>query len=108
MFHFELVHVPGTHHGPDRLSRRRPQLGDVEEPEDNFENWINNVNGFIHMVNPLPKNISTLTDAPPVTCFITKSDRQDSPTAKTDDRNADITENTEDTDNSASYNIVPL
>src|SRR5271168_5438147 len=66
MFHFELVHVPGTHHGPDGLSRRRPQPGDEEEPEDDFDDWVDNVNGFIHMVNPLPKNISTLTDAPPV------------------------------------------
>jgi hypothetical protein len=37
MFHFTLVHVPGTHHRPDGLSRRRPQPGDKEEPEDDFE-----------------------------------------------------------------------
>jgi hypothetical protein len=29
--HFDLVHVPGTHHGPDRLSRRPRQVGDEED-----------------------------------------------------------------------------
>jgi hypothetical protein len=37
MFHFTLVHVPGTHHGPDGLSRRRRQPGDEDEPKDDFE-----------------------------------------------------------------------
>ena len=37
MFHFTLVHVPGTHHGPDGLSKWRPQPGDKEELQDDFE-----------------------------------------------------------------------
>ena len=40
MFHFTLVHVPGIHHRPDGLSRRPPQPGDEDEPEDDFEDWI--------------------------------------------------------------------
>ena len=44
MFYFTLVHVPGSHHTPNGLSRRQPQPGDEEELEDNFEDWINNVN----------------------------------------------------------------
>ena len=40
MFHFTLVHIPGSHHGPDGSSRKKPQPGDKEEPEDNFNNWI--------------------------------------------------------------------
>src|ERR1700735_3743557 len=40
MFHFTLVHVPGAHHGPDGLSRRRPQPGDEPEPEDDFDAWV--------------------------------------------------------------------
>ena len=40
MFHFTLVHVPGMQHGPDGLSRHRPQPGDAAEPEDDFEDWI--------------------------------------------------------------------
>ena len=54
MFHFTLVHVPGSHHGPDGLSRHRPQPGDADKPEDDFEDWIDRVNGFLHFLNPLP------------------------------------------------------
>jgi hypothetical protein len=70
MFHFTLVHVPGTHHTPNGLSRRKPQPGDEEEPEDNFEDWINNINGFIHFLNPHPSisNYTTLT--PPITLYV--------------------------------------
>src|SRR5271168_1390359 len=70
MFHFELVHVPGIRHGPDGLSRRRPQPGDEEEPEDDFEDWIDNVNGFMHVINPLPTSSDTIINAPPTTAFI--------------------------------------
>ena len=104
MFHFELVHVPGTHHGPDGLSRRRPQPGDEEEPEDDFEDWIDNVNGFIHMINPLPTTTPKLTDTPPIICFITEGSRQISTTPEP---NLQQTDNAEDTDNSPTYDIVP-
>jgi hypothetical protein len=79
MFHFTLVHVPGTHHGPDGLSRRRPQPGDEEEPEDDFDDWIDNVNGFIHLINPLPSFSSFITAAPPITCYITDRDQSQEP-----------------------------
>jgi hypothetical protein len=79
MFHFTLVHVPGAHHGPDGLSRRRPQPGDEQEPEDDFEDWIDKVNGFIHMINPLPSHNPTITSAPPVTIHVTDSTREESP-----------------------------
>ena len=105
MFHFELLHVPGTHHGPDGLSRQQPQSDDKPEPEDNnFEDWVNNVNSFIHMVNPYPTDRSTLTDIPPITCFITDTNRQDSPTPETAQGTTDDTTNT---DNPTNYNIVP-
>ena len=104
MFHFDLVHVPGTHHGPDGLSRRKPQPGDEEELEDDFEDWIDNVNGFIHMVNPHPTHFMALTDTPPITCYLTEENRQHSPTPDPD--NSD-TQDIDDTDNSTSYNIVP-
>ena len=54
MFHFTLVHVSGTHHGPDGLLRRWPQPGDEEEQEDEFDDWVDQVNGFMHFVNVLP------------------------------------------------------
>jgi len=50
-FHFTLVHVAGTMHGSDGLSRRRPQPGDKPEPEDDFEDWIDGLYGFMHMIN---------------------------------------------------------
>jgi hypothetical protein len=53
MFHFTLVHVPGTFHGPDGLSRRRQQPGDLPEPEDDFDDWIDQVHGFLHMILPI-------------------------------------------------------
>lgn len=53
-FHFHLVHIPGTSHGPDGLSRRPRQPGDVDEPEDDFDDWIDRVHGFIHLVLPSP------------------------------------------------------
>jgi hypothetical protein len=67
MFKFELVHVPGAFHGPDGLSRRRPQPGDYAEPEDDFDDWIDQVNGFPHMI------LSTSTrihEQPPSTIYI--------------------------------------
>jgi Integrase zinc binding domain/RNase H-like domain found in reverse transcriptase len=73
MFHFTLVHVPGTHHGPDGLSRRRPQPGDVEEPDDDFEDWIDQVHGFMHFINaPPPRTIRDvqLTSTPHIMCYV--------------------------------------
>jgi hypothetical protein len=67
MFHLTLVHVPGAHHGPDGLSQQRRQPRDEDEPEDDFEDWINNVNGFMHY------QTNTISDSPPVTIFMTES-----------------------------------
>lgn len=79
MFHFTLVHVPGTHHGPDGLSRRRPQPGDEEEPDDDFDDWIDQVNGFLHFVLPPPSHINSISTSPPISSYITDTDRDDSP-----------------------------
>ena len=73
MFHFTLVHIPGSYHGPDGLSRRRPQLGDPEEPEDDFEDWIDQVNGFIHLINPSLTGLNFITTSPPVTTYVSNS-----------------------------------
>jgi hypothetical protein len=55
-FHFELRHVPGKHHGPDGLSRRPPQPGDISDDDDpdDFDDWVDNLYGFMHLVNPSP------------------------------------------------------
>ena len=53
-FHFTLIHVAGTHHGPDGLSRRPLQEGDdIVEDEDEFGDWIDQLHGFVHQVNPI-------------------------------------------------------
>ena len=78
MFHFTLVHVPGTHHGPDGLSRRKPQPDDDEEPEDDFEDWIDQVNGFMHFLNPHPTHHHFITTSPPITSYINESARGNS------------------------------
>jgi hypothetical protein len=38
-------------HGPDGLSRRRLQPGDEPEPDDDFDDWINDLYRFMHMIN---------------------------------------------------------
>ncbi|PIL22990.1 hypothetical protein GSI_14297 [Ganoderma sinense ZZ0214-1] len=55
-FHFELVHVPSKKHAPDGLSRRPPQPGDKPEPlPDEFEDWLENLYSFVHIINPTPR-----------------------------------------------------
>ena len=87
MFHFMLVHVPGTHHGPDGLSCQRSQPGDEEELEDNFDDWINQVNGFIHFINDNPAHRMAISTLPPVMCFVTtiKQGNSAEPTRKVND-----------------------
>ncbi|KAG5649411.1 hypothetical protein H0H81_004030 [Sphagnurus paluster] len=57
MFDFKLVHVKGTHHGLDGLSRWPPQPGDPEptkeEDEEIFEDWVDHMYGFMHIIQPL-------------------------------------------------------
>src|SRR5271156_331349 len=79
MFHFTLVHVPGICHGPDGLSRRRPQPGDEPEPEDDFEDWIDEVNGFMHIINRHPADLDKLIPTPPITIFLNESAPEESP-----------------------------
>ena len=64
MFHFTLIHVPGSHHTPDGLSRRQPQ------PEDDFEDWIDNVNRFLYFINPHPSYSKLITHTPLITSYI--------------------------------------
>jgi len=66
-FHFELVHVPGAFHGPDGLSCRRPQPGDKPEPEDDFDDWIDRLHGFMHMIAPY---FLRRINLPPITIYI--------------------------------------
>ncbi|VDC04048.1 unnamed protein product [Peniophora sp. CBMAI 1063] len=63
MFHFELRHVPGERHVADGMSRRLCQpgeegeglAGENNEADEEWEDWIDHVYGFIHLINPPPK-----------------------------------------------------
>ena len=70
MFYFTLVHVPRSHHTPDGLSRRQPQPGNKEEPEDDFEDWIDNINRFLHFIIPHPSYNKLITHTLPITSYI--------------------------------------
>ncbi len=71
-FHFKLVHVPGSMHGPDGLSRRPPQPNDTPQPDDDFDDWIDRLHGFVHIVNPaLPKPLPR--ENPLISTFLTAS-----------------------------------
>jgi hypothetical protein len=51
-FHFTLVHIAGTHHGPDSLSRcpRQDDDEDIDDEED-FGDWIDQLHSFAHQIN---------------------------------------------------------
>jgi len=54
LFQFDLVHVPSTRHGPDGLSRRLPQeQDDPPQEDDDFEDWVDRMHGFIHIINDI-------------------------------------------------------
>ena len=63
-FHFELVHVKGTFHGPDGLSRhpRQPDDPIMDNDDFDFDDWIDNPHRFIHMIQPLPIRQRTTID----------------------------------------------
>jgi hypothetical protein len=51
-FHFTLVHVAGTHHGPNGLSHRPLQDDDSTfNSEEDFRDWIDQLHGFMHQIN---------------------------------------------------------
>ena len=67
LFHFTLVHVPSTRHGPDNLSRQPQQPADedgepTEDPE--FNNWVDQVYGFMHLLNQLKPKVPWLGPSP--------------------------------------------
>ena len=55
LFHFELVHVPGTqHNGPDGLSRRMPSPNDPL-PVDDSDDWLDRTMSFaVVLMNSAP------------------------------------------------------
>src|SRR3979490_1850188 len=62
-FHFELVHVAGSHHAPDGLSQRPRQHDNTAEDddEDEFDDWIDRLYGFVHQINVICPRITPLS-----------------------------------------------
>ena len=61
LFHFTLVHIPGTWHGLDGLLWRPQQPGDdITNSADNpeFNDWVDQVYGFMHFLNPLSPTVT--------------------------------------------------
>jgi hypothetical protein len=55
-FHFKLQHILGKQHGHDRLLCQPLQIEDnnnnnTSKDPESFDNWVNNLYGFIHLVN---------------------------------------------------------
>src|ERR1700677_1678466 len=64
IFHFNLVHVAGIFHGPDGLSRHPRQPDNELEPDNNnFDNWIDNLNGFMHQINNVTLHTNRVSKA---------------------------------------------
>jgi hypothetical protein len=100
-FHFDLVHVPGSFHSPDGLSRRKPQPGDKPEPDDDFDDWIDRLHGFMHIINsPSPK----IFHQPPISIYIAESN--ETTFAQDIDKPPDNS-HTDKTEDSMDYSNVP-
>jgi len=58
-FHFTLIHTPGSNHGPDGLLWHCPQPGNVPAEDDDFEDWIDQLYSFVHLINPTVPRLTT-------------------------------------------------
>ena len=75
-FHFILIHVPGSRHGPDGLSHRPRQPDDDPDPEeDDFEDWVDRLHGFLHMINDVHAPTQA-TYYPRISSFVLTGDSQ--------------------------------
>ncbi|KAG6808853.1 hypothetical protein H0H93_016410 [Arthromyces matolae] len=113
MYHFELVHVKGVFHGPDGLSRRPKQPNDPEADEDEndrYEDWIDRLNGFMHLIQPIrpyhdpPANVLlVLENTIPLADTLDVTDKADKIQFLTEDEPRQL--NANDTD--LTYDEVP-
>ena len=104
-FHFTLVHVPGTSHGPDGLSRRPKQPDDRDEDDDEeFDDWIDNLYSFVHMIQMHQKSRTPFTTRPrlePAAILALTEDGQDLSNREGSDSDGVAEEDEDD------YSIVP-
>jgi hypothetical protein len=90
-FHFDLIHIPGTHYGPDGLSRRPRQVGDNEDRDDeeDFVDWIDQLHGFLHQINVVdiclpPTSDSLPLPVPRISTLVQATDLSEEETSTTD------------------------
>ena len=57
--------------------QRRPQPRDKPEPKDDFDDWIDNVDRFMHIINPIVPHTNTIMDLPPVIMYINEPVTED-------------------------------
>lgn len=70
MFHFTLVHIPEAFHGPDGLFQQQQQLEDALEPKDDFDDWIDQMYRFMHIINtPTQHHITQ----PPLSLYVSNA-----------------------------------
>jgi hypothetical protein len=93
-FHIDLIHIPGTHHGPDGLSRQPQQVGDDEDQDDkeDFTDWIDQLHGFLHQINIVDIRLPTTSDSLPLPfpCILTLVQATDLSEKETSTTDADI------------------
>jgi hypothetical protein len=94
---FDLIHVPGSHHGPNRLSRRPRQDGDDEDRDDkeDFVDWIDQLHGFLHQINivnirPPPTSDSLPLPFPYISTLAQATDLSEEDTSMLGTTNTDI------------------
>jgi hypothetical protein len=90
-FHFDLVHIPGMHHGPDGLSRRPRQVGGDEDQDDkeDFADWIDQLHAFLHQINiinicPPPTSDSLPLPFPRISTLVQATDLSEEETSTAD------------------------
>ncbi len=82
------------------FSRRKPQPGDPPEPDNDFEDWIDQMNGFMHIINPTTPAASV---QPPTLVFATS----ESPEPLPNSNNPDPASETPSASSSIPYSIIP-
>ncbi|GAW09022.1 hypothetical protein LENED_011146 [Lentinula edodes] len=73
LFSFTMVHVPSERIAADGPSRRTRQPGDLQEEDDDFEDWIDQANGFMHFINNLQSSSDTLNILATISIFTVES-----------------------------------
>lgn len=69
LFSFTMVHVPSERIAADGPSRQTRQPEDLQEEDDDFEDWIDQANGFMHFINDSQSSSATLNTLATLSIF---------------------------------------